>query len=116
MLSLSIYLSDRTILEPLTINNIMKHLNHMSDQWIRVANILKLPSFVISSVQVSQFGNDQASLRKVVEWWFKSTANPEWNVIQQLYGKFTSKGGTFRFVLPAESLMSVRQLKTFMKT
>ena len=75
------YLSDQTLHEPLTINNIMKHLDQMSNQWIRVANVLELPSFVISSIQVSQLGNDQASLRRVVEWWFKNTANPEWKTI-----------------------------------
>ena len=72
----------------------MKHLDQMSNQWIRVANVLELPTFVISSIQVSQLDNDQASLRRVVEWWFKNTANPEWNDIQQFQGKAVCSSAT----------------------
>ena len=60
----------------------MKYLYQMSNQWIHVANELELPSFVISSIQVSQLDNDLASLRKVVEWWFGYNANPEWKTLQ----------------------------------
>ena len=66
----------------------MKHLDQMSNQWIHVANELELPSFVISSIQVSQLDNDKASLRRVVEWWFQYTDNPEWKTIQQLQGEY----------------------------
>ena len=64
----------------------MKNLDKMSNWWIRVANELEIPTFVIKSIQASRLDNDQASLRRVVEWWFKNTVNPEWKVIQQLQG------------------------------
>jgi hypothetical protein len=47
---------------------------------------LGIPFPVIGSIQVSRLPNDQASLRKVVEWWFQNTPNPEWSTIHQILG------------------------------
>jgi hypothetical protein len=68
----------------LTVNRIVKSFEHISDHWIEIATELGLPYPVISSIQVSRLPNDQASLRKVVEWWFQNTANPEWSTIYQV--------------------------------
>ena len=65
----------------------MKYLDEMSDEWIHVANILNLPKTVINSIQLSGLKNSQALLRRVVEWWFTNTDNPEWH-----QGKFQAKG------------------------
>jgi hypothetical protein len=46
--------------------------------------MLSLPYTVISSIQVSRLPSNQASLRKVVEWWFQNTANPEWSTIHHI--------------------------------
>ena len=73
----------------LTVNNIMKFLDHLSNEWIKVANRLLLPSPIITSIQVSRLPSDQASLRKVIEWWFQNTPNPHWDTIQGvLHGNF----------------------------
>ena len=45
---------------------------------------LGVPDHVLNSIIVSRLKDDTASLRKVIEWWFKNTPNPEWNDIQQL--------------------------------
>jgi hypothetical protein len=69
----------------LTVNRVVKSFEHISNQyWFGIAIELGLPYFVISSIQVSQLPNDQASLTKVVEWWFQNTANPEWSTIRQV--------------------------------
>ena len=71
-----------------TVNNIVKTLEPISKRWIEVATLLELPDTIISSIQVSRLPNNLASLRKVVEWWFQNTANPEWNAIAVLQGEF----------------------------
>ena len=53
----------------------------MADQWIKIANLLKVPDLIVDSIVVSRLQDDKASLQRVVEWWFKNTPNPEWNVI-----------------------------------
>ena len=60
----------------------MKALDTMADQWIKVADPLNVPSTVVDSILVSRLQDDRASLRRVVEWWFRNTANPEWSAIQ----------------------------------
>ena len=68
----------------LTVNNIVKHLSPMTDKWIEIAAQLNVPTSVVDSILVSRLQDDGASLRKVVVWWFKNTANPEWNVIDRI--------------------------------
>jgi hypothetical protein len=68
----------------LTVNRIIKSFEHVSNHWIEIATELGIPSPVINSIQVSRLPNDQASLRKVVEWWFQNTPNPEWSTIHQI--------------------------------
>ena len=70
----------------LTINNIVNFLTHhqLSDQWVKVAEELKVPNRVLSSIVVSHQNDDEASLRKVLAWWFKNTPNPEWSTIQNI--------------------------------
>lgn len=70
-------------LESLTVSSITKFLDHLSSQWVNVANRLSLPSPVVTSIQVSRLPSNQASLRKVIEWWFQNTPNPEWGTIQE---------------------------------
>ena len=53
----------------------------LSDQWIRVASLLGLPSSVTDVITVSCRKDNQVALRKVVEWWFMNNANPEWDDI-----------------------------------
>ena len=68
----------------------MKFLEHLSNEWVEVANRLPLPSPIITSIQASQLSSDQTSLRKVIEWWFQNTPNPDWGTIQEvLHGNFT---------------------------
>ena len=61
-----------------------KSLEKFSVQWMQVAGFLNLPDYVINSIHVSRLEDDKASLRKVVEWWFKNTANPEWSAIRKI--------------------------------
>ena len=68
----------------LTVNNIILALKGYSDQWIRIAEMLSLPNAVVSSILVSRLKDNEASLRKVVEWWFKNTPNPEWAAIDDV--------------------------------
>ena len=70
--------------EHLTVNNIVKALDALADQWIRVADCLSVPGTVVDGILVSRLPNDKASLRRVVEWWFKNSANPEWITIQEI--------------------------------
>ena len=62
----------------------MKFLEHLSNQWVKVASRLLLPSPILTSIQVSRLSGDQASLRKVIEWWFQNTPNPNWGTIQEV--------------------------------
>ena len=68
----------------MTIANAAKMLLKLSDQWIRVASFLRLPSSVMDVITVSCQKDNQIALRKVVEWWFMNNANPEWDDIQQV--------------------------------
>ena len=63
----------------------MKALDRMAKQWIRVSEMLKVPSSVVDTILVSRL-NDEESLRRVVKWWFKNTANPEWTSIKDITG------------------------------
>lgn len=87
----------------------MKRLEHLSDQWVMVANRLPLPGSITNSIQVSRLPDDHASLRKVVEWWFKNTPNPDWDTIQEvLQGNFHNTFmmcGTVCFITFARGLM-----------
>ena len=62
----------------------MNFLDPLSCQWVKVANRLLLPSNIVNSIQVSRLPSDQASLRKVIEWWFQNTSNPDWGTIQEV--------------------------------
>ena len=61
----------------------MKFLQHLSNDWLKVANRLPLPSRIVTNIPVSRL-SDQASLRKVIEWWFQNTPNPDWGTIQEV--------------------------------
>ena len=65
----------------MTVANAVNVLLKLSDQWIRVASSLGLPSSVTDIITVSSRMDAQVALRKVVEWWFMNNANPEWNDI-----------------------------------
>ncbi len=77
------YLEHSIFKEFLTVSNAVKALDIMADQWVRISELLKLPSFVVDTILVSR-RNDENSLRRVVEWWFKNTANPEWTSIKNI--------------------------------
>ena len=68
----------------MTIANAVSMLLKLSDQWIRVASLLGLPSSVTDVITVSCQKDNQVALRKVVEWWFMNNANPEWDHIYQV--------------------------------
>ena len=70
--------------EPLTVSYAVNVLLQLSDKWIVVASSLGLPSSAIDVITVSSRRDNQVALRKVVEWWFTNTANPEWNQIHQV--------------------------------
>lgn len=74
--------------EFITINGIMKRLEKISNKWITVANILKLPTSVISTINALTLHQptmgDSGALYKVIEWWFVNTANPEWTAIDRM--------------------------------
>ena len=76
--------------EFLTVSNVVKALDMMANQWIRISELLKVPFSVVNSILVTRM-NDQDSLRRVVEWWFKNTANPEWTPIKTIC-KYYSEG------------------------
>lgn len=65
----------------MTIGNIVRTLHAMADQWIKISIMLEVPDNVVNSILVSRL-KDEASLRRVIEWWFKNTSNPVWNIIQ----------------------------------
>ena len=62
-------------------SNAANSLLQLSDKWIVVASSLGVPSSAIDVINVSSRRDDQVALRKVVEWWFMNTANPEWNQV-----------------------------------
>jgi hypothetical protein len=72
--------------ENFTINNVVKYLDErmLSKQWVAVANRLGLPKYVILSIKSSQDHSNLVSLRRVVDWWFQATSDPEWSVIEKL--------------------------------
>ena len=70
--------------EPLTVSYAVNVLLQLSDKWIVVASSLGLPSSAIDVINVSSQRDNQVALRKVVEWWFMNTANPEWDQIHQV--------------------------------
>ena len=70
--------------EPLTVSNAANSLLQLSDKWIVVASSLGVPSSAIDVINVSSRRDDQVALRKVVEWWFMNTANPEWNQVYDI--------------------------------
>lgn len=82
------YIGIKAYQKILTVSNIMQALINFSDQWIKIAELLHVPDYVISSILVSRLENDQASLRKVIEWWFKDEPNPEWIAIEKVQGTY----------------------------
>ena len=70
--------------EPLTVSNAANVLIQLSDKWIVVASSLGVPSSAIDVINVSSRRDNQVALRKVVEWWFMNTSNPEWNQVHQV--------------------------------
>ena len=73
----------------MTIANAVSMLLKLSDRWIWVASLLRLPSSVTDVITVSCQKDNQVALRKVVEWWFMNNANPGWDDIHQVlnFGK-----------------------------
>ena len=59
-------------------------LLQLSDKWIVVASSLGVPSSAIDVINASSRRDNQVALRKVVEWWFMNTSNPEWNQVHQV--------------------------------
>ena len=70
----------------MTVRYIIKHLRQWSNMWIKIAELLGVPSSVISTISVitTHQRSDETALYKVVEWWFKNTANPEWTAIHHV--------------------------------
>ena len=68
-------------------NNITSTLEKISKEWIRIAQLLDVPSNIINIIHVSHLKDDKMKLKKVVEWWFKNTPNPEWKIIQVVLEK-----------------------------
>ncbi len=78
------YFLDQSIFkEYLTVSNAVKALDKMAEQWIRVSTLLGVPDTIVNSILVYQL-QDRDSLQRIVEWWFKNTANPEWTAIQEI--------------------------------
>ena len=78
--------SDQSIFKDyLTVGNAIKALTPMAEQWVRVSKLLRVPDRVVDSILVSRL-EDRDSLRRLVEWWFKNTPNPEWTAIQRIRG------------------------------
>lgn len=67
----------------MTVHSAVKALEPMVNQWIKIAELLSVPNSVVDSILVSRL-NDENSLQRVVEWWFKNTANPEWKIIKEI--------------------------------
>ena len=61
-------------------------LHPWSEKWITVAELLKVPSEVISKIRIVTTGqqSDDTALYKVVQWWFKNSPNPEWTAISEV--------------------------------
>ena len=78
------YIGGEKYREPLTVSNAANMLLRLSNKWIVVASSLGLPSSAIDVINVSSRRDNQVALRKVMEWWFMNTANPEWNQIHQV--------------------------------
>lgn len=68
-------------------NNVTSTLEQISKEWIMIAQLLDLSSNVINIIHVSHLEDDRMKLRRVIEWWFKSTPNPEWNKIDEVLEK-----------------------------
>ena len=91
----------------LTVNSIINILDHLSSQWVTVANRLLLPCRIVNSIQVSRLPSDQACLRKVIEWWFQNTPNPNWETIQEVLQKeqgnshLTTKSMCRNYLIPS---------------
>ncbi len=82
-----IYIDQSIFEEHLTVSNAVKALGKMAEQWIRISELLGVPNSVVDSILVSRL-KDRDSLHRIVEWWFKNTANPEWTAIQKIISKF----------------------------
>ena len=67
----------------LNVNSIVRSLAARANQWIKLAYVLKVPQTVVDGIVVSRLQDNEESLRRVVEWWFKNTPNPEWIDIEQ---------------------------------
>lgn len=65
----------------MTVSNVVKALHAVADQWIKISNMLEVPDIIVNSILVSRLQDDEVSLRTVIEWWFKNSPNPEWNII-----------------------------------
>ena len=67
----------------LSVSKAVETLRPWSVRWINVAEILQVPSEVISKIGVIATGkqSEDSALYKVVEWWFKNSPNPEWTAI-----------------------------------
>ena len=84
------YNAGMQIVESLTVGNICDMLANYSEKWMKIADLLVLDESqivkkdVINSILVLRC-SDKESLRRVVEWWFMNTANPEWSTIKNLF-------------------------------
>ena len=69
-----------------TVQNVVNKLTKWSDKWIIIAELLKVPSSVISTIRVitAHQQSEDTALRKVVEWWFINTPNPELTAIDDV--------------------------------
>ena len=70
----------------LSVSNIVKTLHPWSERWINVAELLRVPTAVISRIRVitTRQESQDTALYKVVEWWFKNSPNPEWTAISEV--------------------------------
>ena len=50
---------------------------------MRAASFLNVDDDVVHSVVVSRL-DDKSSLRKIVQWWFMNSANPEWKTVLEV--------------------------------
>ena len=79
----------------LSVSKVVKTLRPWSERWMNVAEILQVPSEVISKIRVITTGkqSEDSALYKVVEWWFKNSPNPEWTAILSVESMMLN-GGT----------------------
>ena len=70
----------------LSVSNVLKALRPWSEKWINVAELLEIPSEVISKIRIITTGqqSEDTALYKMVEWWFKNSSNPEWTAISEV--------------------------------